>query len=79
MAADDIDNVEYVGPGLTWGGILSTWVISMWSNDIKCKYVYVPSAKFSTWRVNDEQDLWRHMASHKATLYDNSSKIYKLL
>ena len=30
----DIDYVEYVGPGLTWGRILSTCVISMWSNDI---------------------------------------------
>ena len=29
---------RYVGPSLTWGRILSTCVISMWSNDIKCKY-----------------------------------------
>ena len=46
MAADDIsshdiDYVEYVGPGLTWGRILSTCVISMWSNDIKCKYMFM--------------------------------------
>ena len=37
----NIDYVEYVGPGLAWGGILSTCVISMWSNDIKCKYVFM--------------------------------------
>ena len=45
----DIDYVEYAGTGLTSGRILSTCVISMWSNDIKCKYMfYVLSEKFST-------------------------------
>ena len=33
--------VEYVGPGLTWGRILSTCIISMWSNDINCKYMFM--------------------------------------
>ena len=33
--------VEYVGPGLTWGRILRTCVISIWSNDIKCIYMFV--------------------------------------
>ena len=33
--------VEYVGPGLTWGRILSTCVTQMWSNDIKCKYMFM--------------------------------------
>ena len=33
--------VEYVGPGFTWGRILSTYVISMWSNDIKCKCMFM--------------------------------------
>ena len=41
----DIDYVEYVGPGLTWGRILSTCVISMWSNDIKCKYMFMSPLK----------------------------------
>ena len=41
ISSHDIDNVEYVGPGLTWGRILSTSVISMWSNDIKCKYLFI--------------------------------------
>ena len=46
MAADaisshDVDYAEYVGPGLTWGRILSTCVISMWSNEIKCKYMFM--------------------------------------
>ena len=39
ISSHGIDYVEYVGPGLTWGRILSTCVISMWSNDIKCKYM----------------------------------------
>ena len=37
----DIDYIKYVGPGLTWGRILSTCVISMWSNDTKCKYMFM--------------------------------------
>ena len=37
----NIDYVEYVGPGHTWGRILCTCVISMWSNDIKCKYMFL--------------------------------------
>ena len=40
-SSDDIDYVEYVGPGLTSGGILSTCVIPMWSNDVKCKYMFM--------------------------------------
>ena len=44
ISSHNIDYVEYVSPGLTWERILSTCVISMWSNDIKCKYMfYVPS------------------------------------
>ena len=39
ISSHDIDYVEYLGPGLTWGRILSTFVKSMWSNDIKCKYM----------------------------------------
>ena len=31
----------YVDPGLTWGRIFSACVISMWSNDIKCKYMFI--------------------------------------
>ena len=37
----DIDYVDYVGPGLAWGMILITSVISMWSNDIKCRYMFM--------------------------------------
>ena len=29
------------GPGLTWGRILRTCDISMWSNGIKCKYMFM--------------------------------------
>ena len=39
ISSHDIDYVEYVGPSLTWGRILSTCVKSMWRNDIKCKYM----------------------------------------
>ena len=41
IISHDIDYVEYVGPGLPWGRILSTCVISMWSNDMKCKYIFM--------------------------------------
>ena len=43
-AAMNIDCVEYAGPGLTGERILGTcviMVISMQSNDIKCKYRYM--------------------------------------
>ena len=33
--------IEYTGPSLTWGRILSTCVKSMWRNDIKCKYMFM--------------------------------------
>ena len=33
--------VEYVGPSITWGRILGTCVIWMWSNNIKCKYMFM--------------------------------------
>ena len=41
ISSHDIEYVEYVGAGLTWGRIWSTCVISMWSNDIKCKYMFM--------------------------------------
>ena len=41
ISSHDIDYVVYLGPGLTWGRILSTCVKSMWSNDIKCKYIFM--------------------------------------
>ena len=41
ISSNDIDFVEYVGPGLIWGRILSTCVISMWSNGMKCKYMFM--------------------------------------
>ena len=37
----DTDYAEYIGPGFTWGRILSTCGISIWSNDIKCKYMFM--------------------------------------
>ena len=36
-----IDYIEYVGHSLTWGRILSTYVIGMWMNDTKCKYMFM--------------------------------------
>ena len=41
ISSNDIDYVEYVGPGLTWEMILSTCVISMGSSDIKWKYMFI--------------------------------------
>ena len=37
ISSHDIDSIEYVGPYLTWGRILSTCGIPMGSSDIKCK------------------------------------------
>ena len=41
ISSHDTDYVEYVGPGLTRGRILRTYVMSMWRNDIKCKYMLI--------------------------------------
>ena len=41
ISSHDIGYVEYVDPGLTWGRILSTCVISIWSNDVKHKYMFM--------------------------------------
>ena len=41
ISSHDIDFIEYVGPGLMWGRILSTCVISKWNNDIKCNYMFL--------------------------------------
>ena len=41
ISSHDINFVEYVGPGFTRGKISSTYVISMWSNDTKCKYMFM--------------------------------------
>ena len=41
ISSHDIDYVEYVGTGLTWGRILSICVILMWSNDMKCEYIFM--------------------------------------
>ena len=42
ISTRDIDYVEEVSSYLTWGRILITCVMSMWRNDIKCKYSQVP-------------------------------------
>ena len=41
ISSHDIDYIEYVGPSLTWGSVISTCVKSMWRNDIKCKYMFM--------------------------------------
>ena len=41
ISSHDIDYVEYVSSGLTWGRILNTYAISLWSNDIKCKCMFM--------------------------------------
>ena len=41
ISSHDIDYVDYVRPGLTWGKILSTCVISLWSSNIQCKYMFM--------------------------------------
>ena len=41
ISSHDIDYIEYVGPSRIRGSVLSTCVKSMWSNGIKCKYMFV--------------------------------------
>ena len=41
ISSYDIDYIEYVGPSLTWGSVLSTSAKSMWRNDIKRKYMFM--------------------------------------
>ena len=36
-----IDIVEQLGPCLIFGRISTNWIMSMWSNDIKCKYMFI--------------------------------------
>ena len=45
ISSHDIDYIEYVGPHLTCGGIVRTCVVSMWKNDIKCKYMFMFTLK----------------------------------
>ena len=40
ISSHDIDYIDYGGPSLTWGRILSTCVISMWITDMKCEFVF---------------------------------------
>ena len=70
IRSHDIDYVDYVGAGLTWGRILSTCVISMWSNDKKCKYMFFfPLQNLA--RKEYRQFFRRDLA------YTNRSTIYK--
>ena len=49
IGTHDIDNVEQRSPCLIRGRISTTCVMSMWRNDIKCKYIYtLPRKKIST-------------------------------
>ena len=41
ISSHDIDYIEYVGPSRIRGSVLSTCVKSMWSNGIKCKYMFM--------------------------------------
>ena len=40
-AAMILTMIEYVGPSLTLGSVLSTCVKSVWRNDIKYKYMFM--------------------------------------
>ena len=41
ISSHDIDYIEYVGPSRIRGSVSSPCVKSMWSNDIKCKYMFM--------------------------------------
>ena len=62
ISSHDIDYVEYVGPYLTWWRILSTCVIPMQRNDIKCKYLFMFPLK---------------NLAHKGLMQQNSPEITK--
>ena len=48
ISSHDIDYMEYVGPFLTWGSVLSTSVKSMWRDDLKYKYMFMfPQKSFT--------------------------------
>ena len=78
ISSHDIDYVKYVGSGLTWERILSTCVISMWSNDIKCKYMFhVPPENLACKGLNtchDWHTYW-HLATRVQRLYPSDSQI----
>ena len=41
ISTNDIDYVEQASSCLTWGIISTSCVMSMWRNDIKCKYMFL--------------------------------------
>ena len=45
ISSHDIDYVERAGPCFTRGGISTNCVLSLWRNDIKCKYMFMFSLK----------------------------------
>ena len=63
ISSHDIDYIEYVGPSLIWGKILSTCVKSMWRNDIKCKYMFMFPQKNLARKGLIKQDWW-HGTGH---------------
>ena len=71
ISSDDIDYVEYVGPGRTWERISSFCIISMWSNAIKCKYMFMFPLKnlarqglnipyLAVWHIDDSKMVFLH-------------------
>ena len=48
ISSHDIDYVKQVSCGLIWGRISTTYGISAWQNDIKCKYMYVSSENLAS-------------------------------
>ena len=58
ISSNDIDCVEYVGPGLTWERILGICVISMWSIDIKYKYMLILASKELTIVILSVSQQW---------------------
>ena len=47
ISTHDIDYLEWVSTCLTWGRISTTCVMTIWWNDIKCKYMFLLPLK--TW------------------------------
>ena len=52
ISTHDIDYVKQVGPSLPWRRISATCVMSLWRNDMNCKYMFMFPIKNLAHKVN---------------------------
>ena len=76
ISSNDIDCIEYVGPSLTWERISGTCVMSMWSNDTKCKYML----PFSLKKLARKELKYAHLRFlHRAQWWEDTSFLHRSL